>query len=333
MSIATETLTSLQAVLAQFGLDDTEIHDIRGGRVNKHWRVVAAGGAQYALRRYSVQRSIESIAYEHAVLAHAGARGWPVAEPIPDAAGALAIEHEGALFALFPFLAGAASPYASARYLHIKGAMLARLHRDLASAPVAGQRTGFARVWEVDRGDATYQDLLREFAREDPDASSVLRRYRYSSLRELSRLGYGELDDVVVHWDFHHDNLLFRGGQLSGLLDFDSVHRDARVADIAQSVLLDCLDPPAHNAIRIESLRSLLAGYHEASRLTQTEAQLVVPLLFALIIARSAESLRAWLRGGDRRALASLQRAVWFRLPVMQAQKAALQAAVSDAVR
>src|SRR6185437_1859777 len=121
---------------------------------------------------------------------------------------------------------------------------------------------------------------------------------------------------------FHHDNLLFHAGQLSGLLDFDSVHRDTRVADIAQSVLLDCLDPPAHNAIRVESLRALIAGYHEASRLTQTEAQLVVPLLFALIIARSAESLRAWLRGGDRRALASLQRAVRFRLPVMQAQKA-----------
>jgi Ser/Thr protein kinase RdoA (MazF antagonist) len=328
VSVAAETVVELRDVLSSYGLADAEVHDIRSGRRNKHWRAVAGYGKAYALRRYAAERTRPAIAYEHAALTCAGERGWPVAVPLANAHEDRLVGRDGRLYALFPFLTGRPAPYSNARYLRIKGALLARLHRDLASAPVGGQRVGFSRVWEVDGDDATYQELLREFARDHREGAAVLRRDRYSSLRELSRLGYGELDDIVVHWDFHHDNLLFGGGTLTGLLDFDSVHRDARVADIAQSILLDCLEPPAHNAIRAESLGAFVAGYHASSPLADIEAQLLVPLLFALVIARSAESLRAWLRSGNRRALASLERATRFRLPVMQAQRMELQATV-----
>ena len=74
MVIAARTLETLREVLAQYGFDEPAIADIRTGRVNKHWRVVAgervwpaAGGAEHgepvdaqaASRLSDVRRPVE----------------------------------------------------------------------------------------------------------------------------------------------------------------------------------------------------------------------------------------------------------------------------------
>ncbi len=333
---ASATAEALREILARFGVAPDEVRDIRAGRVNRHWRIVA-GGAPYALRRYTGDRTPDAIAYEHTMLARLAARGWPVAAPLRSRDDTTLAEAGGSRYALFPFLPGRPAPYSSVRYLAIKGRLLARLHADMAAAPLSGQRPGFGRVWELDAlgaaDSSTFNGLLRAFGREQPALASALRAQRYASLRELSRLGYGELPDVFVHWDFHHDNLLFRRGELTGVLDFDSLHRDARVADIAQSILLDCLEPPAYNAISVDGMRAFVRGYHEAAALSATEHALIVPLLPALVIARSADNLRAWLRAGVPRALQSLGRATQHRLPTMARQRAELEQAVAEATR
>jgi homoserine kinase type II len=273
-----------------------------------------------------------AIAYEHGVLSQAGATGWPVAAAISTSSGNLVVELTGQRYALFPFLPGRPAPYNSVRYLRVKGALLARLHVDLASITVEGQREGYRRVWELDdpEGDL-FSTLLREFAAREPVDAAVFRRYRYRSLRELARLGYGELRDRIVHWDFHHDNLLFDHGELTALLDFDSVHRDARVADVAQSILLDCLEPPAHNTISPPGMAAFLAGYQQIAPLSSDERELIVPMLPALVLARSADNLRAYVRQGDERALRSLYRAARFRLPAMDRQAVELRAVTKEA--
>lgn len=76
--LSVSTRAELGAVLTQFGLVPGEIHDIRSGRVNKHWRVVARG-ATYALRRYTTLRRPAAIGWEHGLLArlHTAMASWP----------------------------------------------------------------------------------------------------------------------------------------------------------------------------------------------------------------------------------------------------------------
>ncbi len=344
---------TLRDVLAAFGLLADEIRDIRTGRINKHWRVTA-GGRQYALRRYNARAMAPSIAYEHAMLAHLDGRGWPVAAAIASREGETTVERGGRLWSLFPFLEGRPSPYNNARYLHIKGRLLARLHADMASAPIEGQRPGFSRVWELDvdpedgrtpegfppAGGAArprfppFNDLLRAFGTEYRQEASVMRAHRYACLRELSRLGYGELPETFVHCDYHHDNLLFKDGALSGLLDFDLLHRDARVVDIAWAIVLDCLEPPAHNAISPQSVEAFVGGYQEASPLGEEERALIVPLIRAALIAGAAMRLRQWESGPKRlreHAPRSVRRTVEHRLPAFEARRRELEAAVVSA--
>lgn len=336
MALSTQTSALLDEVLAHFGVANATIHDIRTGRVNKHWRI-AANASTYALRRYRLQRSPAAIEYEHALLQHTEAKGWPVAVPLISRDGATVVDVDGRAYSLFPFLPGRPAPR-TARYTRLKGGLLARLHQDLASWEAPGQREGLGRAWELDSYIAahceyrTMNDLLAMFGREHPDTARIVKSQKYAMLRELSVLGFGEQPAVPCHFDFHHDNLLFQRGSLSGLLDFDLAHLDARVADVATSIQLDCLAPPAYSEISPALAAEFVRGYVEQSRLSETEVQLIVPLMRAAILGLVAWRLAGWARCDDvSTVLQSLNRSVTQRLPSFARNRAALEAAIQQA--
>jgi homoserine kinase type II len=331
-----KTAARLEDVLGQWNVRSARVHDIRTGRVNKHWRVEASGNT-YALRRYRIQRSPAAIEFEHAVLRHVEARGWPVAAPLPAPDGATVVDVGGRAYSLFRFLPGRPAAR-TARYTRLKGSLLARLHTDLASFDAPGQREGLGRAWELDlylTAHCQYHslnDLLADFARQHPEMARAIKSQKYAVLRELSLLGFGEQPTVLCHFDFFHDNLLFQRGSLSGLLDFDQVHLDTRVADIATSIMLDCLSPPAYNELSAPLAAEFVTGYVEQSPLSEAEVQLIVPLVRAAILGIIVWRLAAWARKDHvDTALQSLDRSVSHRLPSFARNRAGLEAAILQA--
>jgi homoserine kinase type II len=335
--ISAHTARTLDAVLARFCIGGATVRDIRTGRVNKHWRIEAPD-AVYVLRRYNARRSLDAVRYEHDVLRHLEGRGWPVAAARPASDGLTVVHEEGRCYTLFRFLEGRPSPYANARYARLKGRLLARLHDDLAAWDAPGQREGFGRAWELDTyvaalcDYASVNELLMAFGQEHPELARAIRAQKYAMLRELSTLGYGELPATPGHFDFHHDNLLFQRGELTGLLDLDLTHLDARVADIASSLQLDCLAPPAYNEIDVAAAAAFVGGYAEHTPLSDDERQLIVPLMRASILSLVAWRLAQWAEGNRRDdAVRSLQRSVSARFPSFARQRGELEAAVLQA--
>jgi homoserine kinase type II len=337
MALSAQTSALLDEVLAHFGVENATIHDIRTGRVNKHWRV-EAGSDTYALRRYTPQRSISAINYEHDILRYMAARGWPVAAPLLGVDGTQTLVHVGGrTYWLFPFLPGSPAPQ-NAHYARAKGRLLARLHQDLASWEAPGQRDGFGRVWELDTyvaaqsRFASLSELLLAFGQQHTDLARTVRAQKYAMLRELSTLGYGELPAVPCHFDFHRDNLLFQRGALSGLLDFDLAHLDARVADVASSIFLDCYAPPAYSEISPRLAAQFVAGYVEHAPLSDAELQLIVPLIRAAILGLVVWRLTRWARRDEPEyALRSIQRSVETRFPSFARTRSELEAAILQA--
>jgi homoserine kinase type II len=332
---STSASATLHDVLARFGVSPDEIRDIRSGRVNRHWRVVTAG-TTYALRRYNAQRTPAAIEFEHDLLRHVAGQGWPVPPALRTSAGDTIAEADGRRYALFPFLPGRPAPYNNARYLRLKGRLLARLHHDMGSWQAPGQRDGFGRLWELDvyvgalSAFPTFNELLRAFALEQPEAARAIRVQKYACLRELARLGYGELPAAPVHSDFHHDNLLFQRGEITGLLDFDLTRLDARVADIASSIALDCLAPPAYDEIDPAAVRAFVGGYVEYTALSEPELRLIVPLVRACHLWLVAFRLTQWTSGDNKKALASLQRSIAFRFPSFERRRTEMEGAVAQ---
>ena len=308
-------------VLVAFGLSSATPKLLEGGRMNRHWLVGSPSG-QLVIRRSNLTRTAPAVLWEHALVRFAGSRQWPVALPLPTSNGSTVFEHDGAVWSVAPFLEGDPGREDSPALRTIYGRLLARLHRDLQSFPEAEQRPGIGKTWELDimvepAGAGSFNALLAAFAREHPELAANIRRQRYRNLRELSRLHYPDLPDRPIHGDFQPWNLLFREGQLSGVLDFDQCRRDALACDIAP--LLVPFQP-----LDIRLATAFLRGYESVLPLSDAEWELLPALIRAALLWWLAHLLVRWrLDGGDATAIA---RTINHRFPALDAAEPAFRA-------
>lgn len=323
----------LRAALAEYSLPVDTIEPLTGGAVNAHWKV-AADGRIFALRRYRSRHHAAGIPYEHLVLAHMAARGWPVAAPLPAVDGRTLVEVDGQRFSLFPFLPGKPVYRGDAAFHEDKGRLLARLHRDLATVPITGQRPGFARVTDLDTWIApdrfsTVAGLLTWVAGQDAPLANAIRREQQENGEELHQLGFAQMPDTLVHFECYSGNLLFDHGRLSGVLDFDFVHQDARVSDIGRSAAIDCAGDGGIDPAR---LTAFLTGYLQEAPLSRGELDLVAPLLRANLLWMAVLPLSIWAAGDPAPyVLPSARHAAFTALPALAVRRPALEDAVQAA--
>lgn len=280
-----------EEVLNAFGLAGANQRIFADGNVNQHWRVDAADRT-VVVRRYGVPRGLASIAWEQQLMAFAAAKGWPAPAAEPSLCGAIAFEFEERPWTCHRFLEGEAAPRDTPASRHIMGRLLGRLHKDLASFDERAQRPGIGKTWELDvivepAGAGSFNALLAAFGREYPELAATIRRQRYRNLRELSRLHYPDLADHPIHGDFSPRNLLFKDGQLTGLLDFDFARQDAWLCDLAPLLMpFQPLEPRLAAA--------LIDGYQSVRRLSEAEWDLLPALVRASLLWWVALLLVRW---------------------------------------
>lgn len=303
-----------EEVLCAFGLAGASQRMFADGNVNRHWRVEAEGRT-VVLRRYGVPRGLPSIAWEQQLMAFAATKGWPAPVAEPHGRGGAAVEHGGGVWTCHRFLEGEATAKDTPASRHIMGRLLARLHKDLAGFDVSGQRPGFGKTWELDvmvepAGAGSFNSLLAAFAREYPDLAGSIRRQRYRNLRELARLHYPDLADHPIHGDFSPRNLLFKDGQLTGVLDFDFTRQDAWLCDLGPLLMpFQPLDP--------RLARSLLDGYQSVRPLPEAEWELLPAVVRASLLWWVALLLVRWRLTGA--APAGIARTINQRFPAFDA--------------
>jgi len=308
------------AVQEEFGLSGGSATPLEGGRMNRHW-LAEKDGERLVVRRYHPSRGLESVRWEQALVAHVGRRGWPVAVAKAGASGSAAFVSEGAAWSAAPFLDGETGDAESVAMRTIYGRLLARLHNDMASFEGGSQRPGLGKTWELDvlvepAGAGGFNALLAAFGREYPELAGSIRRERYRNLRELSRLHYGDLPDRPIHGDFHPWNLLFRDGQLTGVLDFDQCRMDALACDIAPLLMpFQPLEPRLAAAF--------FSGYESVRPLSEVEWEVLPALVRAALLWWVAHLLVRWLLDGETPA--GIARTMTQRFPVFDAYEPTLR--------
>ena len=213
------------------------------------------------------------------------------------------------------------------------GTLLARLHRDFASLPMRGQRDGMGRLTDLDAwvpatDGRAFDKILDDFARKQPRLAAGIARWRETSVDELDRLGYHELPDTLIHGDFHTNNIFFQRRRLTGLLDFDFVRPDTRLADLALTI---ALAPPAWLSLDPAAVATLVGAYHIESPLSEQELTLMVPVIRSFYLWLCAFGLIRWTDGDIGNATRSLARSVDQRLPNLQSRTPAIESALRSA--
>lgn len=174
--------------------------------------------------------------WELAVVEQWAAAGLPVARPLQPPR-----EIDGVKWVLMPWLAGRAlgrAPWTDANYERL-GALLADVHAATALAPTPAQRPGWGSYADAALplvgGAARRAVLLAELARVGPE---IAVRFELAAealeARNLPRI-FAHSPRRTVHADFAPWNVRLRGGELSGLLDFELSHVDLPASDVAQA--------------------------------------------------------------------------------------------------
>lgn len=290
--------------------------------MNRHW-LAECNGRRVVVRQSHVSRTAAAVAWEQALIAFAGEKGWPVAEAIASAADGTVIECGGRLWTAAPFLEGEPGRQDSPAQHTIYGRLLAGLHRDLASFPPGGQRPGFGKTWELDvmvepAGEGSFNSLVSAFGQQYPALAASIRRQRYRNLRELSRLHYPDLPERPIHGDFGPWNLLFKEAQLAGIIDFDQSRRDALACDIAPLLM-------PFMPLDMRLVRAVLQGYESVRPLSDEEWALLPALVRAALLWWVASLLVRWrLEGGEP---TGITRTMTVRFPAWDEAEAGLRTA------
>jgi homoserine kinase type II len=244
-------LESARTLGAGFGLDVTSVRGILAGSVNSNYELTLASGGRAFLRVYEEQTQ-STASREARLLDHLAERGVPTPRPMhrTNADGFIA-EHRSKPVAVFPWRDGEilCQKRVDDRAAHRVGAALAKVH--VAGASFEGSEPS---RFGAEQLMARIADLrARELTKEIAGAVDRLAR----ALDERLARGPAEGSIPVIHGDLFRDNVLWSGGEIAALLDFESASSGLAAFDVMVTALSWCFG----DRLEIGLVRALGAGY------------------------------------------------------------------------
>jgi homoserine kinase type II len=237
-------------IAALFGIDLSGTEPLAAGSVNSNFRWVAHDGRRFFARVYEEQDHEGARAELRLLqeLSGAGARVVvPMSQPGGDRLGDLA----GKPVAVFPWIDGdiLCQVRVTEEHCAAVGRALARVH--LASSHVTPLGAGRFNAAQL----SLRLDDIEARAPEDLVQSARLIRKRLDGV--LARR-VGDLPSGVIHGDLFRDNVLWSGGRIAALLDFESASQGPFAFDLMVTALAWCYRTAFDRGL----LRAMLAGYH-----------------------------------------------------------------------
>jgi Ser/Thr protein kinase RdoA (MazF antagonist) len=230
-----------ESLAARFGLDVVRV-ELLDVAVNDVACVDAASG-RFALKIYHPGRTPAQVAWEVDLLLHLGARGAPVALPVPGPKGHVVTVADGRVrrsAVLFAW-AGGTKPAPSVGTYRRLGEAAARIHEASAGFPASPAREEYGTALLVDDQLRRMRTLLSE--------AGQWERTLALGERLKDRLADPGLDHGICHVDLTLDNVLDDGGTLT-VFDFDSAGPSWRA-----------IEPSGVLRYSTEAFRSWLTGY------------------------------------------------------------------------
>lgn len=210
------------------------------GAVNQVHEVETEAG-RFFLRRYRTD-DVAVLRREHHLTRTLAAQGLPAIAPLSTASGASWVE-AGGLHALFPAAEGVqVEPSAlSVDHAEAAGEMLGRLHLAMAGIETQGFRRLTLR-WPGDRWVARLEALASKIRDRDPlSAEDEIALARVEAQRDwLADPACGHHYEPAyaaqaIHGDYHHGNLFFLDGRVSGVIDWEQTAVMPRAFEAARA--------------------------------------------------------------------------------------------------
>ena len=225
----------------------------------------------FILTLYEKRVKADDLPFFLKLMDHLSARGVPCPLPVAGRDGKALRELAGRPAAVVTFLAGMWPRRPDVLHCSELGSIMATMH--LAGA-------GFAMARPNDLSVDAWRPLLERAVATDSAAVEALRSGLAQDLAvELDHLEAnwpGRLPLGVIHADLFPDNVFFRHGRVSGVIDFYFACTDAFAYDIAICLNAWCFE--SDMSFNVTKARRLLNGYQKVRALDARELDFL-PLL------------------------------------------------------
>jgi homoserine kinase type II len=278
------SLEEARRIAALYGLEISGVRGILAGSVNSNYTLTLADGRRQVFLRVYEEQQAEAAAREARMLAHLCAGGVTTPRPLrrldareDDAADAFIAAHSGKPVALFPWVFGDAlcqarvTPAATRQV----GAALARVHLVGASFEGAAasrfdldaleQRLRSVRSRSSAAGACAPTE--RADAALDPEVDRAVDELSARLERIRAEAPSAATPETLIHGDLFRDNVLWRDGDITALLDFESASRGSAAFDLAVTMLAWCFG----DALSPELAAALGEGYASVRPLSADE--------------------------------------------------------------
>jgi len=246
---------------------------IAEGVSNSNWLIETEGSGsgplRFILTMYESRVDAGDLPFFLGLLDHLAERGCPVPRTIHDRSGAAFRLHEGKALALIEFLPGVSVSAPTPGQAQAVGAALASVHLAAADFPARRDNAMDLAAWQRLLGDCGEEGL----ASIHPELGRIVSgELAFLAARWPSGLARG-----VIHADLFPDNVLMRGEEVAGLIDFYFACCDLLAYDVAVTHAAWCF---SGDGARFDPAlsRALLHGYETVRPLSNDERR-ALPIL------------------------------------------------------
>jgi homoserine kinase type II len=275
MGLFTElSLDEAQRLARDYGVEVRSIEPLSGGSVNSNFRLTDVSGLQYFARIYEEQGA-RGAAAELRLLGELARASVQTVVPCERRDGSSFALFRGKPFALIPWVDGEMLCQKGVTEDHARavGEALARLH--LATPSVTPLEESRFRVDDI---RARLDRIEAESPRHRDAALHIRRRLDHYNGRRNAEVPAG-----VIHGDLFRDNVLFRGGRIAALIDFESASHGPFAFDLMVTILAWCYG----DAFDAKLVGAMLSAYERLRPLERAE-RAILPVEGALACLRFA---------------------------------------------
>lgn len=246
----------IESILAHYPVGGLVAFDpLDGGLANSSVRVETASGT-YVLSVCD-EKDMDEIFRLCAVLQCLADHDFPTTRVVAANGGALYIEYQGKPVYLKHFIAGQVIAALDKRQLFQVGSALARLHQ-IPPPTELSERFSY--------GIECFDELSHVAS------AASYHGWLSSCGARIKAACTGALPRGFVHGDLFFDNMLFEGGTLTALLDFEEACHYYRVFDIGMAAV-GCCAPEGRFSLELTA--ALVNGYQSVRQLEQAEREVL----------------------------------------------------------
>jgi homoserine kinase type II len=293
------TSQELALVLSHYDIGIIQqIKPLIAGNSRAPKQIVISDTGRYLLKRRSKDKDDRyRVAFAHAVQQHLKEKNFPVAGLIHTRdENNTFLEQDDHLYELFEFVSGARFEGKTESIVDA-GAVLAKFHKflsDFSYQPIPLKDSfhdsravrGHLKKIGSEKNNGQADSSLRK------TIESLMMMYNNSSVN-VNQLGFDDWPQQIVHGDWHPGNMLFAGGKVVAVVDFDSLKVSSALTDLANGALQFSIVAGRPNPadwpdyLDQSKLVHFIYGYCEVKKLQENELKTLPNLMIETLIAES----------------------------------------------